>query len=322
MSRRKEALGVAFAGGRMAHLRPRAWLSTTAKSARVPRAIARARDATPVMDGRGEPFAALLRVNSGCREARDNVRIIPARLREERDENKFDPYKQIAMKQRTRSSLSSAKETNSGGATRPYDSAQSLADILEVATQEFADKGLSGARVDEIAALTRASKRMIYYHFGSKEALYLAVLERAFQAQANSEDELRLEDLEPEEALRTLVGFSFDYHQKNIPFVRLIMNENERQGEFFAQSDVISRLNLSEKDRLRGVYDAGVAGGVFRAGINPVDLRMSIAALCFYPVSNRHTFSLLFNYDMQSPAAVSARRESVIDMILRFVLRT
>lgn len=227
------------------------------------------------------------------------------------------------MKQRTDSSGSSSGQTrgNTATATRPYDSAQSLADILEVATREFADKGLAGARVDEIAALTRASKRMIYYHFGSKEALYLAVLERAFQAQATSEDALELDGFAPDDALRRLVGFSYDYHQANASFVRLVMNENERSGELFAQSDFIGRVNLSVKDRLRGVYDAGVATGIFRAGINPVDLRMSIAALCFYPVSNRHTFSLLFNHDMNSAAGVSARREFVIDMILRFVLK-
>ncbi len=205
--------------------------------------------------------------------------------------------------------------------TRPYDAAQSLADILAVATIEFAEKGLSGARVDEIARLTRASKRMIYYHFDSKEALYLAVLERAFQSQAHSEAELQLDDLKPEEALRKLVGFSFDYHQRNAMFVRLIMNENARDGAVFAQSDFIRRMNLSVKDRVRGIYDDGVKVGVFRPGINPVDLRMSIAALCFYPVSNRHTFSLLFENDMQSPAAIDARREFVIDMIMRFVTK-
>lgn len=237
-----------------------------------------------------------------------------------RDPVTFSTRKPNVMKQRTSPSRSSSGETSTTGATRPYDSAQSLADILEVATKEFADKGLSGARVDEIAALTRASKRMIYYHFGSKEALYLAVLERAFQAQATSEDALLLDDLTPDEALRKLVGFSYDYHQEHVSFVRLVMSENERRGELFAQGDFIGRLNLSVKDRLRSVYEAGVAAGTFRSGINPVDLRMSIAALCFYPVSNRHTFSLLFNHDMQSPAAVQARRDSVIDMVMRFVL--
>jgi AcrR family transcriptional regulator len=226
------------------------------------------------------------------------------------------------MKESARPSRLSSGQTGTRGLTRPYDSTQSLADILDVATKEFADKGLSGARVDEIAALTRTSKRMIYYHFGSKDALYLAVLERAFQAQATSEDALELDNMEPAEALRCLVGFSYDYHQQNASFVRLVTNENERRGELFAQTDFIARMNLSVKDRLRRVYEAGVSAGVFRSGINPVDLRMSIAALCFYPVSNRHTFSLLFNHDMQSPAAVSAHRESVIEMIMRFVLKS
>src|SRR3954463_16744342 len=110
--------------------------------------------------------------------------------------------------------------------TRTYDAERSLADILEVATAEFADKGLAGARIDEIAAATRTSKRMIYYHFESKEALYVAVLEAAYRRIRAIEADLHLDDLEPEDALRKLVAFTFDYQNDNEPFIRLVMNEN------------------------------------------------------------------------------------------------
>ncbi|MGZ5178905.1 MAG: TetR/AcrR family transcriptional regulator [Ramlibacter sp.] len=205
--------------------------------------------------------------------------------------------------------------------TRTYDSARSLADILAVATAEFADKGLAGARIDEIAALTRTSKRMIYYHFESKEALYLAVLESAYKRIRDLELDLHLEDLEPEDALRKLVAFTFDYQHDNEPFVRLVANENMHRGQYLARSETIQKLNVPVIDTLRRVYERGVEAGVFRRGLDPVDLHTSISALCFFNVANRYTFSLIFKRDMESPAAVRERRDQVIEMIVRYARR-
>jgi AcrR family transcriptional regulator len=205
--------------------------------------------------------------------------------------------------------------------TRTYDAERSLADILEVATAEFADKGLAGARIDVIAAATRTSKRMIYYHFESKEALYLAVLEAAYRRIRAIEAGLHLDDLEPEDALRKLVAFTFDYQHDNEPFIRLVMNENMQRGEYLARSATIQELNVPAIDAVRRVYERGVRAKVFRRGIDPVDLHMSISALSFFNVANRYTFALIFKRDLTSPAALRERRDSVIEMIVRFVRR-
>jgi AcrR family transcriptional regulator len=202
---------------------------------------------------------------------------------------------------------------------RPYDAERSLADILEVATVEFADKGLAGARIDEIAARTRTSKRMIYYHFASKEALYLAVLENAYRRVRRIEGDLQLDDLAPEDALRRLVAFTFDYHADNEQFIRLVMNENMHRGQFLARSEVIQQLNLPAIDAVRSVYERGVESGAFRRGIDAVDLHMSISALCFFNVANRYSFSLIFGLDMQAPARQRLRRDSVVEMLVRYV---
>jgi AcrR family transcriptional regulator len=188
-----------------------------------------------------------------------------------------------------------------------------------VATEEFASKGLSGARIDEIAASTRTSKRMIYYYFGSKEGLYIAVLEEAYRRIRAIEAELHLEDLPPEDALRKLVGFTCDYQLANPDFIRLVMTENIHRGEFLAQSRTIQQLNVPAINAVKDVYRRGVEAGVFRSHIDPVDLHMSISALCFFNVSNRHTFSLIFKRDLDSPAAVVARRDAIIDMVVRYV---
>lgn len=202
---------------------------------------------------------------------------------------------------------------------RVNDPDRTMANILQVATAEFADKGLAGARIDEIAALTNTSKRMIYYYFGSKEGLYVAVLEDAYRRIRRIESELHLEDLAPEQALRTLVGFTVDYQLANPDFIRLVMNENMHRGEFISQSTTIQELNIPIIHAVRNVYERGVASGVFRPDVDPVDLHMSISALCFFNVANRHTFGAIFKRSLDTPAATAQRRESIIEMIVRFL---
>ena len=202
---------------------------------------------------------------------------------------------------------------------RTNDPERTMADILAVAITEFADKGLAGARIDAIADATRTSKRMIYYYFGSKDGLYVAVLEEAYRRMRSIEGELHLADLPPEDALRRLVGFTVDYQLAHPEFIRLVMTENIHRGQYLAQSDSIRALNVPAIDGLRALYERGVAQGVFRAGIDPVDLHMSISALSVFNVANKHTFSLIFQRDLDDPRAVGARRDSIVDMVLRFV---
>lgn len=202
---------------------------------------------------------------------------------------------------------------------RTNDPERTMADIIDVATREFSEKGLAGARIDVIADAMRTSKRMIYYYFGSKEGLYIAVLEEAYRRIRAIEANLHLADLSPEDALRRLVGFTVDYQLANPDFVRLVMTENIHRGEYLAQSKTIRKLNVPAIEGLRGVYERGVAAGVFRSGLDMVDLHMSISALSVFNVANRHTFSLIFQRDLETPAALIARRDSIIEMVVRFL---
>jgi AcrR family transcriptional regulator len=202
---------------------------------------------------------------------------------------------------------------------RTNDPARTMADIIEVATREFAEKGLAGARIDVIAEAMRTSKRMIYYYFGSKEGLYIKVLEEAYRRIRAIESDLQLDDLQPEDALRRLVGFTVDYQMANPDFIRLVMTENIHRGEYLRQSKAIRKLNVPAIDAVRAVYQRGVDAGVFRSGVDPVDLHMSISALSFFNTANRHTFALIFERDMSSPAALVARRDSIVEMIVRHV---
>jgi len=203
--------------------------------------------------------------------------------------------------------------------SRVNDPEQTRRDIVAIATEEFAEKGLSGARIDEIAARTRTSKRMIYYYFGSKEGLYIAALEQAYRNIRNIEHDVDVDHLPPVEALGELVRFSFDRHQQNPNFVRIVMNENLHQGRYLAQSQEIAKLNVPAIDTIRRIVERGKAAGVFRKDVDPTDLHLSISALCFYSVSNRYSFSTIFKIDMTSPQALAARRESIVATILASV---
>ncbi|SEG81045.1 transcriptional regulator, TetR family [Bosea lathyri] len=194
-------------------------------------------------------------------------------------------------------------------------------DILAVARTEFAEKGLSGARVDEIAAKTSNSKRMIYYYFGDKEGLYRAVLEEAYARIRTFERSLDLGTLAPREAIARLTAFTFDYHADNPDFVRLVMIENIHHARHLATSSQIGSLNLSAIAMIGEIYERGLAEGVFREGLDPIDIHLTISALSFYNVSNRASIRQVFGHDMAAPDARARRCASAVDTLLRMVCR-
>jgi len=191
--------------------------------------------------------------------------------------------------------------------------------IIDVAIKEFAQNGLSGARIDEIAAKTRSSKRMIYYYFGDKEGLYVKVLEEAYSAMRATEAALDLEGLPPVKALERLVRFTFDHHNSHENFIRLVMIENVHHGEYLAKSAVIQKLNVTAINAVREIYERGVDQRVFRPGLDPVELHWQISALCFFNVSNRATFSQIFKRNLGTRTSLDSLRETVVDMIVRHV---
>lgn len=191
--------------------------------------------------------------------------------------------------------------------------------ILDVARAAFAEQGLSGARVDEIAARTATSKRMIYYYFGDKEGLYRAVLEEAYAHIRSLERDLDLGALDPRAALAKLTAFTFDYHADHPDFVRLVMIENIHRARHLAASPQIGAVNLGAIGMIRDIYGRGHAAGLFRGGLDPVDIHLTISALSFYNVSNQATIRQIFGHDMADPVARARRRESVVEAVLCMV---
>ena len=211
-------------------------------------------------------------------------------------------------------------EPRGGERSRKRDPAAVRADILAVAAKEFADHGLSGGRVDEIAARTRTSKRMIYYYFGDKDALYRRVLEEAYRRVRVEEEALDLDGLSPIDALVALAGFTFDHHRRNKDFIRLVMIENIHRGEFLRQSDTITALNQPAIDRASALLDRGMADGLFRPNITPLTLHWLISALATFNVSNQQTFSCLFGSELWSEAGQIRLGTECGAIVLRYVL--
>lgn len=205
--------------------------------------------------------------------------------------------------------------------SRKNDPEKTKEDILNVATEEFSAFGLSGGRVDSIAEKTRTSKRMIYYYFGSKEGLYLAVLERAYRKIRSLEADLELADLPPIEALRTLIATTFDHDEKNPDFVRLVSIENIHHAAHMKRSSEIGELNLSVVRTIDEILDRGRREGVFHSDIDAVDLHMLISAFCFFRVSNRYTFGTIFHCDLSEPGLYNRHKQMIADAVIAYATR-
>ena len=194
-------------------------------------------------------------------------------------------------------------------------------DILTVAMEEFSQNGLSGARIDEIAARTKTSKRMIYYYFGDKEGLYQRVLEEAYGKVRGGEHDLELDALDPVAALDKLCRFTFDHHRANPDFIRMVMVENIHHGRHMQMSKTIRDLNQPAIEELEKVLRRGQADGLFRQGLTPLELHWQISALSFFNVSNSATFSLIFGGDLFTDTGQQKLSAHVAEMVLRYVLR-
>lgn len=194
------------------------------------------------------------------------------------------------------------------------------ADILRVATDEFAARGLSGARIDDIARKTKASKRMIYYYFKDKEGLYQAVLERVYSTLRENEDKLKVENLEPVDGLALLVRATFEAHAATPMFIRLVMIENIHNAEYLRRSEIVPRLNRTIIQKLEDVCARGKSQGVFRDCVDPLELHWLISSPSFYNVSNRATFSTSFGTELYSKEGQDRLAQRVVDMILGLVV--
>jgi AcrR family transcriptional regulator len=199
------------------------------------------------------------------------------------------------------------------------DANRTKAMILAAAAAEFAARGFSDAFINSIAAHTHVNKRMIYYYFGSKRQLYVAVLKNEYKKIREAEKRLDLDHLPPIDALRQYTESAFNYYIHNKQFVHLVNLENVMKGQHLNSSKSFKVLNSPIIGILQRILRRGVEQGLFRRGIDPIELHLTISALGFFYVSNRYTFGTIFSYDMKSPRAFKRRMKVIVDIILRYV---
>ena len=192
-------------------------------------------------------------------------------------------------------------------------------DILVAAREEFCEFGLDGARVDRIAGRANANKRLLYHYFGNKEALYSAVLLDAYREIRLGERALHLHELSPVEAMRKLVGFTFDHFRANPWFIRLLATENILRAEHLRKIGEIPALHSPIVAQLRTVLAAGQKQKLFRGGVDPVQLYISIAGISYFYFSNIHTLSVIFSVELGSGRRLAERRKHVEEVILGFL---
>jgi AcrR family transcriptional regulator len=202
---------------------------------------------------------------------------------------------------------------------RQRDPARTRAEILEVATREFAEHGYSGARVDEIAERTRTTKRMLYYYFESKQGLYTAVLEQAYAQIRAAEQTVDVEHFDPVAAIRRLAELTFDHHEAHPDFIRLVSIENIHRAEHMRASGRFADLNTPAIDRISRILERGRAQGVFPRDADAVDVHMLISSFCVFRVANRHTWGTLFGRDLLDPATRERYRTMLGDLVVDYL---
>ena len=198
---------------------------------------------------------------------------------------------------------------------RKRDSALTRESILQAATFEFCRNGLGGARVDAIAARAKANMRLLYHYFGDKNGLYLAALEHVYTEIRAAEQQLYLDSLDPATALQELIDFTFTFFQNHQDYIAMINTENLQRGKYLRKSRKIAALTMPLVSNIENILLRGAAAGIFRGGIDPIQLYVTITAFSYFHVSNRHTLSLMFDKDLSDPQWLADRRMHTHDVI-------
>lgn len=209
--------------------------------------------------------------------------------------------------------------TATSAKARTRDAGRSKREILQAARDEFAQYGLGGARVDRIAEKACVNKRMLYYYFSNKEALFLAVLEAAYDQIRDSEKQLHLDAIEPVEAIRRLVAFTWDYHFRHPEFMSLLNSENLHKARHLKESSRVRSMHSPFVAMIGTILQRGQEAGVFRAGVDPMQLYISIAGLTYFYLSNNYTLSAIFDRNLRAPRARAERLAHMTDMVLGYL---
>lgn len=199
------------------------------------------------------------------------------------------------------------------------DAERTKARLLEAAQTEFAEHGLSGARVSNIVEAAGVNKQLLYYYFGDKEALYAKVLLSAYSELRKGEQSLHLDLIPPVDAIRKLIEFNFDYLVEHPQFVRLLTDENLHKGRHLRDSPDLKELHAGLSRMLADLFERGIAEGVLKRRVDPIDFYIMLASLCFFPFSNAHSLGAIFDRDLSKADETARRRAQIVQLMLIYL---
>ncbi len=197
--------------------------------------------------------------------------------------------------------------------------AHSKEKIIKAAIAEFALRGLDGARVDEVARRSGVNKTLLYQYVGNKDRLFTAALEAAYQSIRERQKEFIARQMDPESGVRQLVQLLMSIWVEHQDYGKLLASENFHGGKHVKRSKLIGEMYGQLVDALTDLLKRGEALGVFRSGIDPVDLYISISSLSAYYVAHQHTLNAIFHIDVLQPKRLQQREDHIAEMVLRFV---
>ena len=226
-----------------------------------------------------------------------------------------------ARRSSLRAKAATTGKPDHGVVPRQRDAERTQKEILAAALHEFAAFGLGGARVDRIAERAGLAKRLIFYYFGSKENLFGETLRESYRGIRDAEKALRLEDLAPDEAIRRLIGFTWTYYLEHPEFLTLLNSENLHRGRHIADAPDLVDVNVPLIRTLGDVVERGRREGIFRGGVDPLQLYISIAGLAYFYLSNNSTLSVIFGRDLMAKKALAERVSHINDVVLGYLLR-
>ena len=191
--------------------------------------------------------------------------------------------------------------------------------ILRAATKVFARHGFAGGRIEQISKAAKSYDRMIYYYFGSKEGLFIAVLEDTYRRFNEAESALALDTAQPLQALRDVIHFVWSYYQKNPEFITLLNNENLMRGKHIGKSPNARQYSSPVIAITDSVLRSGAAQGLFRADLSARDVYLMIASMAYFYLSNRYTLSSFLGENLEAPDALAHWEAFVVDAVQRQV---
>lgn len=215
----------------------------------------------------------------------------------------------------------SVKRVRNGREPHARDAAATKQRILNASRAEFARYGYSGARISRISRMAQANKRLLYYYVGNKDALYLEALEAGYRDIRAAEMQLHLEDLPPLKAIEKLVRFTWDYFVANPEFIAMLNTENLHEAKHLKRSKQIGATNSPVVATVARILEKGERDGILRGGIDPLQLYISIASLCYFYLSNRHTLAIVFDKSIKSEKSYAARVDHAVDLLLNGLKR-